>query len=234
MSEVNNAQETKKKEQGFFSKLFLVDSEEKPVNPEKPQSTQQPVVSPQPQVVYNNSVNTVGVVNQEIYNNLKNILDECNLPGPDYLELKIASDANKNLIQDENMRIQFTYNSLKATSPSLSKKVVIDSIEKYIEFIEKERLVAQSESDDAYTLEVLNRQFKIDTISNEIEATKQEIVKLQEKILTQSQEINTITSEKINKETELSIKKKNFDVTIDTIVNELKSDKNKIETLIKE
>jgi hypothetical protein len=43
-----------------------------------------------------------------------------------------------------------------------------------------------------------------------------------------------LTGEKLAKETEISIKKKNFDVTIDTIVNELKSDKLKIESLINE
>lgn len=227
---------TKKKEPGFFSKIFLVDSEESGSTDTPVIKTEQPVaVAPQPQQVgYTNSTNVVGVVNQDIYNNLKSILNECNLPGPDYLELKTAADANKLLIQDENMRIQFSYNSLKATAPKLTKKIVLDSIDKYVEFIENERIVAQKESDEVFTSEVTARQEKIDTLTSNIEKSKEEIIKLNEKILALSQEINTVGAEKMNKENELTIKKKNFDTTIDTIVNELKSDKSKIETLIKE
>lgn len=227
----------KKKEAGFFSKLFLVNPEEDVKVISKPNTnTEQPVVAvvaPQP-VMYSNLTNTVGVINQDIYNNLKQILNECNLPGPDYLELKTASDANKALIQDENMRFQFSYNSLKATSPSLNKKNVLESIDKYIEFIEKERDVAKKESDDTYNSEVTLRQDKINEITAEIEEAKNNIISLNEKIVTLSNEINTLGGEKLAKETELSIKKKNFDITIDTIVNELKSDKVKIETLINE
>jgi hypothetical protein len=237
MTEKSETQE-KVKEKGFFSKLFLVDQTEEIVkNPTEKKVEQTPVVTPQPQpqtVVYTNPTNSVGVVNQEMYNNLKSILNECNLPGPDYLELKTASDANKSLIQDENLRLQFSYNSLKATAPKLTKKIVIESIDKYVEFIEKERVVAQKESDEVYNSEVTARQQKIDELTTTIEKSKEEIQKLNEKILLLSQEINTVVGEKLTKETELGIKKKNFDITIDTIVNELKSDKSKIETLINE
>jgi hypothetical protein len=233
----NVVPQEKGKQKGFFAKMFLVDTEETNVNKEPitKNVVEPPVVVPQPQpVIYQNTGNIVGVVNQDIYSNLKQILNQCNLPGPDYLELKTAADANKALIQDENLRFQFSYNSLKATAPKLTKKVVIDSIDKYIEFIEKERVVAQNESDETYKSEVTLRQEKIDGLNGEIETTKQEIIKLNEKILSLSQEINTLGGEKLAKETELGIKKKNFDVTIDTIVNELKSDKLKIETLINE
>lgn len=235
MSENVNTQE-KGKAKGFFAKMFLVDTEKTTVNnePVKKNVVEPPVIVTQQSVVYSNSENVVGVVNPEIYNSLKQILNECNLQGPDYLELKTAADANKALIQDENLRIQFSYNSLKATAPKLTKKIVLDSIDKYIEFIEKERLVAQKESDETYKQEITQRQQKIESLNSDIEKIKEEIVKLNDKVLSSIQEINTLGGEKLSKETELGIKKKNFEVTIDTIVNELKSDKIKIETLINE
>lgn len=225
----NNTQPNKR---GFFANLFLVDDDAKnKVTTPKPENVQPQVVVPQPQQIITNAV---GVVNQDIYKNLKEILTQRNLPGPDYLEVKTAADAMKSYIPDENQRFLVSYTSIKATSPKITKKIVTDSVDEYVKFIENERLIFQTESKEVFENEVTARQNRINSLNSDIENAKSEIQKLGEKIVTLTQEINTLNSEKLNKQNELEIKNKNFEVTIDTIVNELKSDKLKIETLINE
>lgn len=235
MANENEIKKEEPKKRGFLSKMFLVDEEPNKVtsvtNSAKTEAQQPQVVPTQPYV--NNSM-VPGVVNQDIYNNFKEILSQRNLPGPDYLELKTAADAMKSYLPDENQRFLFSFTSIKATNSKFNKKIVTDSIDEYIKYIEKERTVFQYEAKEAFTTEVTDRQTKIDELTKEIENTKNEINKLSEKIVKLTQDINTISGEKLTKQTELEIKNKNFDVTIETIINELKSDKLKIETIINE
>lgn len=231
----------KKKTGGFFKSLFFDETVENAVEVTDPVASKQEGVAAPVQAqpvyvtpVYSTPNNNVGTVNQELYNNLKIILSERNLPGPDYYELKTSADAMRTYIPDENQRIIISYASIKATSPKLTKKVVVDSIDEYVNFIEKERAVAEQESAETFEEEVTNRQLEIDKLNAEIEEAKIEIQRISDNIIATTQKINVLTGEKLGKQTELDIKKKNFDITVDTIVNELKSDKIKIETLITE
>lgn len=235
MSETQNTQAKPKKGLGkFLSSLILEESENvQEVKAEQPAPTvQTPTVTPTPQQTYN--PNVVGVVNPEIYAMLKQVLVECNLPGPDYLELKNAFDAMKAFLPDESQRFVAAFASLKATSPKLTKKIVLDSIDEYVKFVEKERATSENEFKSMYDVEVTSKQTLIDEKNTEIQKLKDIITQSQENILKLSQEINTTSGEMLTKQNELDIKKKNFDVTIDAIIGELNSDKNKIQTLIQE
>ena len=67
-----------------------------------------------------------------------------------------------------------------------------------------------------------------------INVNKQKIDELNAEILKVSQEINTINGEMLSKQTELSIQEKNFNVTVDAVVNGLNSDRIKLNTIIAE
>lgn len=70
--------------------------------------------------------------------------------GPDYLEIKTAADAMKSYLPDENQRFLVSFASIKATSPKLTKKVVTDSIDEYVKYVENEREVFQEELKTAF------------------------------------------------------------------------------------
>jgi len=197
----------------------------------KPVQTTQ-VVSPPPPTMPVTS--TVGVVNKETYSTLMKILEERNLPGPDYLELKKAADAMATVITDENVRYISAYSVLKASNPTLTKTQVISSIDEYIKYIESERSVAKDELGKLYEKEVGTRQKDIQSKVDLITLNKQKIEELNTEILKLSQEINTVNGEMLTKQTDIEIQEKNFNVTVDTIVTNLNTDKTKLNTLITE
>jgi hypothetical protein len=229
----NVSQEKPKKTLGGMLSNLLFDkkeSENKPVVEKVKEEVKQSPVTPS----FATNVNVVGVLNPEIYQTLKKVLEDCNLEGPDYLELKNSFEAMKSFLPDESQRLIAAFASLKATSPKLTKKIVTDSIDKYIGFIEVEKNGSENEFKLIYENEVLSKQKSIDDKNTEIEKLKEVITKSQESIMKLSQEINTTSGEMLSKQNELDIKKKNFDITVETIINELKTDKTKIETLIQE
>jgi len=232
--ETENVKTDEKPKKGFSLKSMFF-SEDTPKASE-PKNVVQETVTPQPQPVAQPTygTNTVGVVNPEIYTMLKRVLEECNLPGPDYLELKSASDAMKLFLPDESQRFIAAFASLKATSPKLTKSIVLSSIDEYIKFIENERVGSEGEFKSAFDTEITKRQNDIDGYNAEIERLKKIITDSQDAIVKLSQTINTTSGEMLSKQNELDIKKKNFDASIGAIIGELNSDKIKIQTLISE
>lgn len=217
-----------------FKSLFLNETVETGEVAQTNATPEQKVVTPQvqPQVYATNS-NMAGVVNPDIFNAFNEVLDSFDIPGPDYLEVKKAAEALKSAIPDENTRLIAAVATVTATSPTLSKQIILDSIVKYIERIEVERKESEAEFKRLYDSEITSRQKEIDTRKGKIEAATKQITELQGLIGTCSGEINTINGEMQTKQVELDIKKKNFDATIDAFVAGLNSDKSKFETLIK-
>lgn len=228
------SEKNEEKKKFNFKKFFFdeetptteVKTENKPVT----QTVSQPVVTTQSTI----PVESVGVVNKETFNTLMKVLESRNLPGPDYLELKRAADAMINVINDENTRYISAYSVLKSGNPTLTKSVILSSIDEYLKFIESERVDAQNELKQIYDVEVGNRQKEIQKRVELINVNKQKIDELNAEILKVSQEINTINGEMLSKQTELSIQEKNFNVTVDAVVNGLNSDRIKLNTIIAE
>lgn len=225
MSEKN---EEKKK---FSLKSLFINEETENVNVK---STEKPVenvtVTQSPMSV----TPAVGVVNKDTYTTLMKVLEERNLPGPDYLELKKAADAMANVITDENVRYISAYSVLKSTNPKLNKTMVISSIDEYVKYIESERSEAKNQLTELYNQEVGNRQKEIQNRAELIEQNKKKIEDLNSEILKASQEINSINGEMLSKQTELDIQEKNFNATVDAVISGLNNDKTKLNLIIAE
>lgn len=212
--------------------LFFNDGPSDEVKASKPDQkveVQPQQVQPQVYTVGNTGA---GIVNPDIYNAFNDILDEFNIPGPDYLEVKKAADALKTAIPDENSRLIAAVATVKATSPTLSKQIILDSISKYTQRIEAERKDSEVEFNNLFQQEVITRQSEIDSRKKAIDDATKAITDLQQKIAEHTGMINTLSGELQAKQMELDIKKKNFDATIDAFIGNLNSDKVKFETLI--
>lgn len=86
-------------------------------------------------------------LNQQILDKLCERLDMENLPGPDYMELRTTMNSEylvKNF-PDENTRMNIAFNTLKVTSPQLTKEYVMESIDTYIGFLHQWRAEAANE-----------------------------------------------------------------------------------------
>lgn len=222
---------------GKFKNLFFNSDE----NQEKENVKKEEVIENKPsnavvQPIEQNNVNvtTTGVVEQNVYNVLNEVLEGFNIPGPDYLEVKKAYESLKSVILDDNSRFVAAYGTIKATSPSLNKKVMIESIKTYIEKMEIEYETSNEEFKIKMDSEVGVRQKNIDDKNIEISENNKKIVELQEKNKQLNTEIGVLFGEMTNKKYELENQKRNFDTTFQSFISNLKSDSIKIETLINE
>lgn len=199
------------------------------------QNVNQAIVQPQPVIQVQQispGVTPVGIISQEIFNAFNDVLKSLDLPIPNYLGVKYASDSLKSSFPDDNTRFGVAFNTIKAASPSLTKKVMTDSINKCIGRMEFEHDESIKEFNERVEIEVTARQKTIDSKKTEIEANAKEIIELQEKNAALSGDINTIGGEMQTKQIELDIQKKNFEATYEAYMVNLKSDSVKIETLI--
>ncbi|GHV57042.1 hypothetical protein FACS1894182_04900 [Bacteroidia bacterium] len=205
--------------------------------------TEEPVVAPNPAprpvVAPAVVVSTNGEVNQKMVDGLCEVLDEKNLEGPDYLEIKQASEALKAVLPDQTQRFQAAFASMKANSPKLTKQVVLDSIAIYIKLLEEERqqgklslngkrkkeIGDKEQVVSASTAEITELQLEIECLRKQIEETGAKIHAKQAGI--------AATQSKIS-EAKLSLDKQenDFDKSVDFMINQLITDKNLLNSIL--
>ena len=223
----------KPKKNFLKSLLFNDEKEEQPKETSEVADTRGTSVAAPAQQYSTPSTGMVGTVNPDIYKMLKAAVEDRNFPGPDYLELKNSANAMATILPDETQRFIAAYASLKATA-GITKAKVIDSIDVYIGVVNEEKAQAEKELQITYDAEVGSRLKQLEELNAKIENAKADMLKLQELIMSTSQEINTVNREKFAKENELDIQKKNFYATVEVVINELSNDKVKLSTIITE
>ena len=130
------------------------------------------------QPIVNSDGTIQGQLDNKLFELLCDVVEESNIPGPDYVELTKAAqnDSMKAAIPDENARLMAAYISMKATAPQLNRGVVLGSIDTYVGILEKERQNGLGE---------LQTQW----IEN-VENPEKEVIKAQEDIAKLQQEMN--------------------------------------------
>lgn len=164
-----------------------------------------------------------GQVNDELLQKLCQAMEDSNLPGPDYLELKNVAnnDDMKRAMPDEIQRLTVAFITMKSSNPEMTKERVITSIDEYINMMENERKVGHEQ------LEVIWNE-KVESRKQVVANAEQRIVQIQtelQELVTFVQNENNEIASAIN---DCNINKANFDTTVDFLVNNLKSDKNKL------
>ncbi len=168
-------------------------------------------------------------IDEGVLDNIIAMLDEKNLPGPDYLELKKAANDEVLLqsIPDEKMRFTVSYATLKAASPSLSKKQILQSILTYIQYIEDERGRGIEQFNKLWQDQVVAREEAIEKAKSEIAELEAKLEKL--KTFAQEQEGQVVAVK-----ADCGKKKKEFNATVDYMIGKLRMDGAKLEEALKE
>ena len=196
----------------------------------------QPTVSVQPSIATTNLIQpvqgngqVVGQVDANILENLCTVLDEKNLPGPDYLELKSAANdaVMQKAIPDETARFTCAYISMKVNAPHLNKEVIINSIDKYIEYLESERQSGLNELAIKWKEEVDDKEALVDTAQKEVQ-------ELQEALNAKIMFISETTAEITTSKNQCTVSKANFSATVDYVINNLNTDKTKLNEILKD
>ena len=160
-----------------------------------------------------------GQVNQELLQKVCAVLEEANLPGPDYLELKQATEA-LTMIPDLNTRFIAAYMSLKTQSPDLDKTRVINSLDSYIRIMEDEKAEGLGEVAKIRKVQVEDKISEIERLNTEITERMQMISDLRTEVAA-----NTVTCNK---------NEADFNVTVDSVINKLRTDRELLNLIITE
>jgi hypothetical protein len=202
-------------------------------NPTQPEPTKATTTTSNvsPQIVVPSTVQVPGViegqVNDELLQKLCQAMEDSNLPGPDYLELKnVANNEDmKKTIPDEVQRLMVAFITMKSSNPDMTKERVINSIGEYIGMMENERLIGHEQLQRIWDEKVV-------APKRMVEDAEKRIAELQKELQEQIQFVQTKNNEIASASNECNINKANFDATVDFLVKNLTDDKVKLSQIL--
>jgi len=170
--------------------------------------------------------NITGKIDKTLLDKLCAVLDEQSSEGIDYLKFKKSVDSLKDFQPEENIRFTTAYLTLKATYPAFSKEYLVQTIDKYLQLMEQERKVGLDQLNNLRITQVESKEKELNEAIQNVEKMKAEIQKLTRYISETEADITT-------RKNDFTIREADFNTTVDQIVNQMKNDKTKIETIIK-
>jgi hypothetical protein len=220
--------------------VFLVEEESSDITPQT-NKAQVPSVNTSnvqsAQVI--SSSKLAGEVSQKIVDELCNVLNERNLPGPDYLEVRNAANALKEILNDDNQALKTAFVTIKTTNPDFTKQIVFDSIDAYIKIVENERLQGKKSLEDKRNIEINARENSISDLGaanvncqTEIETHEKKISELRTKILKNSESITSIRTEIAKSEVIITKQELDFNSSVDFMLSKLNNDKQNLLKLL--
>jgi hypothetical protein len=178
------------------------------------------LTTPQPKIIE-------GQVDDELLQKLCQVMEDGNLPGPDYLELKNVAnnDEMKRAMPNETQRLTVAFITMKSSSSDMTKERVLSSIDEYIKMMENERKTGHEQLQNIWN-------DKVETPRKVVAETEKEVIELQKKLQELVSFIQTKNNEIATAINECNIKKADFDTTVDFLVNNLKEDKTKLTNVL--
>lgn len=187
-----------------------------------------PQISVTPSVVTNAAVPVPTVnkettqVNQKILDKLCAHIENFNLPGPDYIELRKAANSEGMMtIPDESVRLQAAFATLKSMHPNFSKDTVLKSIDTYVAELRKQNDIAKAQIESKRKSEVEDRK-------KEIKEKEKRIAELQQEIVNISTEVSSMKETVAATDAECDKNISEFEYAVNLIVGNLEIDKAKI------
>lgn len=190
--------------------------------------------SPSPAPVMQSSVVSSEVpveVDERLLEAIEKKIQEANIPGPDYLELKAAAE-EKSFVSDEpdeGKRWRQAFRNMKAYFPNsgISKANILNAIDSYIGIVREEVRIGNEELRALVDRDVIKAKESIATIDSDIEKLEKELEKKKgerDKKLLKIQE----------SQGKYEHQEKVFNMTTDFVIKMLESDKVKINQYIVE
>ena len=170
-----------------------------------------------------------GQLDNKLFEQLCDVVEESNIPGPDYVELTKAAqnDAMKAAIPDENASLMDAYISMKATETQLNRGIVLGSIDTYVSILEKERQNGLGELQTKWTENVENPE-------KEVVKAQEDIAKLQKELQDKIQFVAEQKTKIANAKNDHNIKKANFNYTFDVFIKKLQDDRVKLDAILQD
>jgi len=215
---------------GFLTGLIFKDEDEgtsQPASQEKPTSAFKGSASvPTANVQSFSSTQTVrGVVDNKFVDTLTKIIEDNNLPGQDYFEFKQAIENMKAMTSmNDSQKFQTIYAVLSLQG--CTKAVLLSSLDKYVSLIQSEKKSFNGEMETQYQNRVTAKLAAAESAKKEMESLTKRMSELNTVILNVTQEAGA-------EEQKIRATEANFMASADVIINEMLSDKQKINEYLK-
>jgi len=166
-----------------------------------------------------------GVVDNKFVDTLTSIIEQNNLPGQDYFEFKQSIEGMKmiaGMTDQQKFQTVFTVLSLQGCT----KAILLGSLDKYVSIIQSEKTNFDKEMQSQYQAKVTAKLAEAESAKKEMETLTKRMAELNSIILNVTQDAGA-------KEMELRATEANFKASADVIINEMLSDKEKINNYLK-
>jgi len=158
------------------------------------------------------------------------LMDETNLPGPDYYEFCKMMEALEAAVPDEKARYGAVFASLAAQG--LSKEKLINTAAKYKMVIQEDKTKFEQAVNDKLKGEVDSRKVEISNLQNKVVQNTETIKKLTQEITDAQSKIQALGSEVVEKESKIKTNIDGYSIASGAMLNKINIDIQKIETLI--
>ena len=215
----------------FFKKALssFVEFEEDPAKPtEKATTTVVPTQSYQTIPTSNFQANVVEAEKFEKY--FDKMLDDANLPGPDYYEFFKTSETLRAHLADENARISSAFAVLKIQG--LTKEKLLETAGQYKLMVEKDRTVFEEALKQKLAAEVGERQNKCVGIESQIKANLEQIQNLAQANSENQTVLEQLKKEIVDEENKIKNNNNGYLVASQAINNKISEDIKKIQTIL--
>ncbi len=215
---------------GLFKKAMsvFVEFEEDPNKPTAPTSS-----SPQSKATSTTGSSKISLNTEEIEKfekHFDNLMNEANLPGPDYFEFCKMMEALEAAVPDEKARYAAVFASL--ATQGLSKEKLINTAAKYKMLIQEDKTKFEAAVNDKLKGEVDSRKIEVSNLQNKIVQNTETIKKLTQEINEAQTKIQTLNSEVNEKENKIKSNIDGYTVASNAMLNKINVDIQKIDTLI--
>lgn len=154
-----------------------------------------------------------------------------NLPGPDYLELRNNASALEGLPLSEEQRLEAAFKVLKRTYPTLTKDIILNSIDTYIGVVSEEKEYGLNQCREAREKTIGEKESRIKLMRDTNEEKRRQWNELKKEIDATDATINKMEHEILTAKQEMEHQERAFLASIDSANSVLMSDKAKITTL---
>jgi predicted nucleic acid-binding Zn-ribbon protein len=160
------------------------------------------------------------------------LMDQANLPGPDYFEFAKALETLDKIIPDEKTRIAAAYATLSAQSKGLTKTVLVDTAGQYIKVIEKDRQGFEDALKTKLQGVVDTRKKAIDDLAASIEGSHKQIAEIQKRIVEDEQRMKTLNEEAASAEMRIRKNEGAYLRACDAMIGKINNDIQKIQAIL--
>lgn len=158
------------------------------------------------------------------------LFENANLPGPDYYEFYKTMETLEPHIHDEKARISATFASLSIQG--LTKEKLLDTANKYIEIIKKDRDEFNKALADKTSIEIGKRKLEQEDIERKIKENSDIVQKLTKEISDYQLKIEKLKSEVEETEKRINSNSEGYKLSSDAILNKISVDVKKINETI--